>query len=212
MEFRWCIINSKWEVIATDGTFGYRVGVAGFCPLGDELFERWGPYIMEPVWHSAGSTPTPERKQPEGADVVTASDDSVMRESEVVVLQPTYVLEYFKYVGSKRPNDCAVVTAANCFSLDYKVAKVACFHCGWSSVSGIDDGMINRVAVQLGFTTTYRKDLSRGYVGDFAADGVFIVTCPQHIMPAINGKIYNVGAQAHDTIEDVYEVHPMETE
>jgi hypothetical protein len=117
----------------------------------------------------------------------------------------------FKFVPSQRANDCPVVAVANVLQKTYSEAKTLCRLHGWSSTCGITRGFIEVILDKAGWDYEYREDLTHGSVNAFAGDtprGVYLVYCSGHVMPAANGKLYNVGLSGGKAIEEVIELRP----
>lgn len=206
---RWIQVDGRWEIVRMTEHHFSRFGETGIYHIDALKIEHWGPWIPFPVYITDSPTKTPKVTAKDAEDSHLVAKD-VGAQIAVETSRPPYHIENFRYVKSRKPNDCFVVCAANIFSMDYRAAKTLCFHHGWSTVSGGPDGMMQIMAEHSGFDATYRADLSNGSVRLFAVDGVFIVDCSGHIMPAINGKILNVNGCDGDTIIDVYEIHPTE--
>lgn len=117
------------------------------------------------------------------------------------------VIENFVQTFSQRNNDCPVVALANITQMSYVKAKQTCFLHGWSSTSGLVDGMLEVILQDLGYKTHSCLQLARGTAGSFEQpDGCFLVMVEGHVMPVVNGKILNVGDTGWRIVRDVVEI------
>ena len=195
--FRWVRISAGWFPAELDdsSTIIYLAAHPKFYTRSDIL--EYGPTLYRPIPYTPRATPA----QPAIIEVEVAKDDQQPEEIEF----PHYHITSFVPVASERKNDCCVVALANVASLSYKVAKLKCFHHGWSSTRGMDHGFLELVLDTLEFTAAFRSEFTGLPLQDFHADGVYLVYIKDHVMPSINGNLLNHGG-LDNPIEEVYEV------
>lgn len=131
--------------------------------------------------------------------------------AKLAVVRAPHRIVPFKEVRSRKANDCPIVAVANILQIPYPQAHGICFAHGWSSTRGIKLGFLELIMDKKDHETGFRPDLCGQTVSEFAAncpEGVFLVYCTGHVIPAINGTLYNVGNCAGLNVREVFEVHP----
>ena len=163
--------------------------------------EQWArSNFGDPMFESTRRKPSPAI-QP---DVVEASEKGGMK-SECDL--PPYHIENFALVRSQSRNDCGVVTIANLLQISHQDAKVLAFQHGWSSTSGIEAGFCELVMESQGFELRRHRNLEGLPLRDVKYDGCMLIAIPQHIMPLVNGELYNHGDALHHRVVDAVSIH-----
>lgn len=123
-----------------------------------------------------------------------------------------YEIQNFSYKGSERPNDCGIVAIANICQISYKDARIEAFTHGWSSTKGMVRGFVELICKKHRLDVSPRNQWigrSVQFLADHPEKGVFIIYCEGHVMPMINGELYNWTQTSYKVITEVYEVFPL---
>jgi hypothetical protein len=181
MTFRWVQVRSIWHLTAiVDNEYVTFHG------------ERLSPDQFGPFVHPPRDLPTVQ------TFAVLAPD----REQETMNEDGRRI--YYDdpiEIHSQNSKDCAVVCLANVLQIEYKKAKMLAFRHGWSSMSGMENGLVEQILKEEGYALKFRKDL----VGSCSlkGEGLMIAITVGHIMPVVNGRLLNGNGLV---IREVYEV------
>lgn len=138
--------------------------------------------------------------------------------------RPPHILEPFKPMNlnvHRRGGDCGVVAYGTIMQTTYAIARQKCFQHGFSTSKGTPEGMVERMLDKAGWEYEPRPDMAWGRVNRFAdspVPGVYLVysksrsTKDRHIMPMVNGVLYNWEHVDGDPIIDVTELRPKPPE
>lgn len=202
--FRWIKFQDEWYPALVDSAQFFVFLASEKCnKISVTEIQELGPVIYRPI--PVAYIPR-EPSTPAVSDIEVAKDVPENNSVE----RPALILQDFVEVFSKRNKDCGVVTLANILQITYKKARLITFHHGWSSTRGIDNGMLELILSKRGFQVEYRarwRNTPVRFFADNTPQGVFLVTCKDHVMPAINGRLMNCNGCGDRSIQEVYEVH-----
>lgn len=208
--FQWVKLdNLEWEVVKVVNEGVVPVGINSIITVG--LVTEWGPVVHPPI-----EVPIKQIKQRTAiVEECTVEKAEVVENKKVyAAFDPPYHIENFSYEGSQRNNDCGIVALANVAQIPYHEARMLCFRHGWSSTKGISHGFLEVILEKLGFEYAPRDRFNHWCVKDLQErsldfQGVYLVYVKNHVMPMINGVLYNVGFSQYDTILEVNELRPL---